>query len=312
MPVFVPALAKWFRTHQGIASRATLISLGLSPATIKTLVGGGELIVEHEGVYRSAAWPVDVRSRCAAFCAADDRVVVCCGGAAQLWQYRGCTDVGVHLSTTASGRPITGSTVVHRCSAMPVGHVHHRPDGIRVTSPVRTVFDLAKHVTAATLESVIEQGLRRRQFDVPALYDVGRLLCRRGRDGASQFAQVLTSRPTWRRPVDSHPELDLLNELAHRGVHLATQVAVTLLDGQVIHPDLGDPTCAFYIEVDDHEWHGGRLASTYDAQRDRQVRLIGGRVERVSTDEIANMSPVLIAQLVAAYHQHRSLALRGA
>ncbi len=234
MPVFVPALAKWFRTHQGIANRATLISLGLSPATIKALVGSGELIVEHEGVYRSAAWPVDVSSRCAAFCAADDRVVVCCG------------------------------------------------------------------------------GLRRRQFDVPALYDVGRLLCRRGRDGASQFAQVLTSRPTWRRPVDSHPELDLLNELARRGVHLATQVAVTLLDGQVIHPDLGDPTCAFYIEVDDHEWHGGRLASTYDAQRDRQVRLIGGRVERVSTDEIASMSPLLIAQLVAAYHQHRSLAVRGA
>ena len=112
--------------------------------------------------------------------------------------------------------------------------------------------------------------------------------------------------------MDSHPELELLNELARRGVHLATQVAVHLLDGQTIHPDLGDPACGFYIEVDDHEWHGGRLASTYDDQRDRQVRLIGGRVERVSTDEISEMSPVMIAQLVAAYYQHRSVALRGA
>lgn len=150
-------------------------------------MGSGELIVEHEGVYRSAAWPVDVKSRCAAFCAADDRVVVCCGGAAQLCEYRSCTKVGVHITTTAPGRPIGGSTVVHRCSIMPTGHADHRPDGIRVTSPVRTVFDLTKHVEPITLESVIEQGLRRRQFDITALYDVGKLLCRRGRDGASQF-----------------------------------------------------------------------------------------------------------------------------
>ena len=166
MPMFVPEVAKWFRTHQGVANRATLTSLGLSPATIKSLVGSGELIVEHEGVYRSPAWPVDVKSRCAAFCAADDRVVVCCGGAAQLWEYRSCTKVGVHITTTAPGRPIGGSTVVHRCSIMPTGHVHHRLDGIRVTSPVRTVFDLAKHVEPITLERVIEQGLRRRQFDI--------------------------------------------------------------------------------------------------------------------------------------------------
>lgn len=142
------------------------------------------------------------------------------------------------------------------------------------------------------------------------LYDVGRLLCRRGRPGSRLFADVLTSRPAWRRPVDSHPELDLLNALARRGIHLQTQVTLTMAEGRTIHPDLGDPTIGFYIEIDDHEWHGGRLDSTYDDQRDRRVRLGGGRVERVSTDEIALMAPGLLDDLVAAYQQHRSLSAR--
>jgi hypothetical protein len=166
------------------------------------------------------------------------------------------------------------------------------------------MFDISKHVGFETLESIIEQGLRRSQFDIPTLYDVGRLLCRRGRAGSRLFADVLTSRPTWRRPADSHPEIVLRNALAAQGLRLQTQVKLELPDGSTIHPDLGDPACRFYIEIDDHEWHGGRLARTYDAYRDRQARLVGARVERVSTDEISPMRRGLITELVTAYRQH--------
>jgi hypothetical protein len=313
MPSFSAELAQHFRTHCGIAGRQTLLALGLSPSTIKTLLRSGELVRSHEGVYRSAAWPDDLLSQCAAMCAADDRVVVCCGGAAQLWQYRRCTDVGVHLTTTATGRTFAGQVVVHRCSVMPPGHIHHRPDGIRVTSPARSVFDLSRHLSPLDLESVIEQGLRRRQFDMPTLYEVGRLLCRPGRGGSELFARVIGSRPAWRRPTDSHPELALLIELRRHGVHLQTQVALRLPNGHTIHPDLGDPNTGFYIEVDDHEWHGGRLAATYDVGRDRQIRLSGARIERVSTDEISIMAPDMVVQLVTAYHQQqRAFARRSA
>jgi hypothetical protein len=51
-----------------------------------------------------------------------------------------------------------------------------------------------------------------------------------------------------------------------------------LANGQTVHPDLGDPFVGFYVEIDDHEWHGGRLDSTYDLQRDRQARLVGARI----------------------------------
>jgi hypothetical protein len=122
---------------------------------------------------------------------------------------------------------------------------------------------------------------------------------------------VLTSRPAWRRPADSHPEIVLRNALATRGLHLDTQVRLDLPDGSTIHPDLGDSAARFFIEIDDHEWHGGRLARTYDAYRDRQARLVGARVERVSTDEITPLRPGLLADLASAYRQHRTLSLSG-
>ena len=192
---------------------------------------------------------------------------------------------------------------------MPPEHVHTRADGIRVTSPARTVFDLSKHLRAADLESVIEQGLRKSQFDVPTLYRVGGLLCRQGRAGSTQFGAVLSSRPTWRRPADSHPEIQLRQALSGVGVHLEPQLALTLHGGQTVHPDLGDSVAGFFVEIDDHEWHGGRLAATYDHQRDRNARLVGARIERVSTDEIALMSPSLVSSLAIAYRQQRTLSL---
>jgi hypothetical protein len=186
---------------------------------------------------------------------------------------------------------------------------HSRDDGIRLTSPARTVFDLSKHLRAENIESVIEQGLRRSLFDIPTLHGVGNLLCRRGRPGSAVFAAVLSSRPTWRRPADSHPEIELRRALSAVGVHLEPQLSLTLADGKTVHPDLGDPDAHFYVEIDEHEWHGGRLAATYDLQRDRLARLVGARIERVSTDEIAAMPPSLLTSLAAAYHQQRTLVL---
>src|SRR5215211_7835294 len=74
MPVFLPALAAWLRTHHGIVSRATLLELGLSASNIRTMVATGELIVVYEGVYRHATRASTFEARCAAICAADRHV----------------------------------------------------------------------------------------------------------------------------------------------------------------------------------------------------------------------------------------------
>ena len=311
MPTYHPLLAAWLRGHHGVVPRSQLACLDVTPGDLKAMLRCGELVVVWEGVYRHALWPDTSLSRCAALCAADPTLVVSCGGAARIWQFRRCTRVDLHVSGTGTGLCFSGGPVHHRCPIMPIGHVHCRADGIRLTSPARTVFDLSKHLRINDIESIIEQGLRRSLFDIPTLYGVGALLCRQGRAGSAVFAAVLSSRPTWRRAADSHPEIDLRNALSVAGVRLEPQVTLVLHDGQTVHPDLGDPAVGFYIEIDDHEWHGGRLDAAYDRRRDRQARLVGARIERVSTDEIQLMPPSLVTSLVTAYWQQRTLWLSG-
>ncbi len=213
MPSHHPLLVAWLRAHHGVVSRQQLPALGITRADLGAMLRCGELVVVWEGVSRHELWPATFLSSCAAVCAADPTLVVTCGGAARIWRFRRCGQVDMHVSGTGKGLKFVDGPVHHRCPIMPIEHVYCRDDGIRVTSPARTVFDLSKHLNATDLESVIEQGLRRSQFDIPTLYGVGGLLCRRGRPGSARFAAVLSSGPTWRRPADSHPEIELRGAL---------------------------------------------------------------------------------------------------
>ena len=53
-------------------------------------------------------WPDTLESRCAAACAADPTVVICCGGATRLWEVRACRSVPVHATTTSTGLVLAG------------------------------------------------------------------------------------------------------------------------------------------------------------------------------------------------------------
>jgi hypothetical protein len=188
MPTFHPPLCDWLRNHHGVVSRSQVAALGITRDALAAMIDCGELIVVWEGVYRHMMWPVTLLSDSVAVCATDPTVVVTCGGAARIWEYRRCAQLDIHVSGTGTGLRFAGGPVHHRCPLMPSDHVHCRDDGIRVTSPARTVFDLSKHLRANDVESIIEQGLRRSLFDIPTLYAMGRLMCRRGRPGSALFA----------------------------------------------------------------------------------------------------------------------------
>jgi hypothetical protein len=303
VPTFTVRLAHWVRDHHGVVASDELARLGITDGQRRLLVESGVLTVVHEGVYQCAATPDSFESRCAALCAADASLVIACMSAGRLWGLRRCADApDVHVMTARLTKPVLHGALVHRTSSLPPMDVVVWPDGIRVTSPPRTVFDLARHLGDLDLESVIEQVLDRRHCTVPTLYAVGRRLCRRGRPGSDRFARVMSSRPAWRRPADSHPEVVLRGALASAGLRgLVTQPAVKLPDGSVIHPDLGIPGDGFYIEIDDAAWHAGRLDAAYDRRRDRLVRLTGATVERVDTSDVTGRLAATVSELLAAH-----------
>ena len=160
MPAFTPTVALWFCNHHGVASSSELARLGMSQNERKGLVHLGVLQVVHRGVYHLTSSPVTFESRCRAACANGDEFVICDLAGARLWTLRGLrpSDDVVVASPHASN-PFARGVRVRRTNALPPGDVVVRADGIRLTTPPRTVFDLARNQPDQIIEALIEQLL---------------------------------------------------------------------------------------------------------------------------------------------------------
>jgi hypothetical protein len=305
---FPTKLSDHFRSHHGIASTLALRRMKISKSVREHLLRSEIIEVVYEGVYRLKAWPDTFESRCAALCAADPTIVITCGSSCRLQGARMCTSKIIHALTTRGTLPVKGDgqdIVIHRTTHLPSAHIVRRADGIRMTKAARALFDDARHRDAAELESMIEDAINRGKCTVQTLTAMAVEMSCRGRRGAALFGDVLRSRPAWRRPAGSHPELVLGDALRRAGLDLTVQPSVKLPDGRTIHPDLGDDEVGFYVEVDDHEWHGGRARTNRDNRRDRQAGLGGAMVTRVGTDEIEHRLDALVAELLELHRRRR-------
>jgi hypothetical protein len=302
MPAFSLALAEWFHDHHGIASSADLRNLGVSDDQRRLLLERGILEPLFEGVYRLVAVPLSFESRGAAVCAADPSFVLSCHTSGSLLGLRRCGDPFIHAGTERRAKPIGHGVRIHRTWSLPPEDVVVRPDGIRLTTAARLYFDMAKHVSDLTLTSIVEQIIQRELATFESLAEVTKRLAVRGRPGSARAIRVLGSRPADGAAADSHDEVVLLRSLHDRGLTgFVRHPAVTLLDGSVVHPDLGDPRIGFYIEVDHHTWHDPTEAVDYDKDRDRRIRLLGATVERVTDTHLRTNLDGVLAQLTTLY-----------
>jgi very-short-patch-repair endonuclease len=288
MHSFHPDVLDLYRSQYGIASRKQLCEAGLTYRQIEHLVASLQLAIVHDGVYRLAAVPESFESQCASITLADDEVAISHQSAGKLWGLRQMQSVRVHVTVSHTRQPFVAEHVrVHRSGLTGGDDWHVRDDGIRVTSVARTLFDLAGVVSPTRLESALEHALRQRLVTMPDLWAVARRLARRGRSGSGRFVLLLNSRPTWLRPVDSNDELILEKALVASGLpQPIRQHKLQLPNAVPIHPDLAWPAIRWAVEVDHVTWHGGSVATMNDNVRDRQLRMIGWEVERVTDLEI--------------------------
>ncbi len=211
--------------------------------------------------------------------------VVCFPTAGIVWEFRKTPRIPDVCVVIAEGRridPIPGVRILRSCD-LPECDIVRRADGIAVTSPPRTAFDAAWTLSNDDLESLIEHGIHRGYFTLATLWALGRRVRQRGRPGSARFGEVLAARDPAHRPVESDYELRLERALRKRGFpRFVRQFRLEIAPGRVIHPDLGLPDVGFFVEVDHLTWHGGRLATDYDCQRDLEIEALGHHVERVT------------------------------
>ena len=174
-------------------------------------------------------------------------------------------------------------------------------NGMRVPSWARLLFDLAADLTQANLTSVIDQVLRAGDCSLEELGAILPRLCHPTRRGSELFARTLTQRGD-RKPVESHPELAVLNGLLARGVPVEPQDELRLPNGKRIRIDLAVPAIRWAVEVDVHPEHALQRGIVSDKQRDRQLHLIDWQVDRVTEDDLLDLKAIL-DELAALYRK---------
>jgi very-short-patch-repair endonuclease len=290
MHALTPPVAAWLSTHHGVITSTELRRLGITAEQIRRLLRTRVLVPYAKGVYQLAAAPATADQQAALACAVHLEAMVSHTSAGRVWNLRGMgSDRRLHVTLPGRHKRLIPGAVVHWSHRIDVIDVVERPDGIRVTSPPRTAFDLAWQLSDDRLASVIEQLVHDKRCTIPTLFATGRRLGRRGRNGSDRFARVLQSRPAWLRPVGSDLELRFERAVLAAGLpRPVRQARVTLPDGQLVHPDFVWPELGEAVEIDHITWHGGKLDLTYDKQRDRLLRRVGIHTTRFTDSEILN------------------------
>jgi very-short-patch-repair endonuclease len=282
----VAALAN--RQH-GVVSRPQLLEIGLGERAIEHRITRGLLHPIHRGVYAVGHGPQTREARwlAAVLAAGPDAVLGFRFGAA-LWCMRNTSRLAVEVITPrVCRRP---GIHAHQI-ALPADEVTIER-GIPVTTPARTLFDLAAVVTTDQLEHAFNEAEVRR-LSSPTSLDA--LLARYpGRRGTQAIRRVLEKHRLYGETrTRSELERKLISLLdAHRLPR--PQVNRFTDDGEL---DARWPEHGLIVECDGFAAHGTRRAFEDDRARDRALTTAGWRVVRLTWRQLSTDGDTIAAQL---------------
>lgn len=283
------------RVQYGLLSVADLNRTAVSSRTRAGALDSGQLSKVHRNVYRLTSHEETFEQRCVAACLAAPHAALSGPAAGRLMGLRKVSTNDVHVISKRTVMLV--GVVAHRTTLLTPADIHQRGP-LRLLRPARLACDLASFLDDDDLESVIEQMLDRRMFQLSTVRELAHGFVRSGRDGSARLARVLDGRPNWRRPVDSDLELRLSRALRGRGLDLVPQFGVLLDSGREVRIDLAVPALKFGIEVDHVTWHGGRLDTQRDKIRDRELMRLGWTIARVTDEDVSRRLEATAQQLM--------------
>lgn len=173
-------------------------------------------------------------------------------------------------------------------------------DGLRVTTPLRTAWDLGRHRFIEPALSAMDSLLGLRQFTHEELLD-----------GVERFRghRWVTTLRRWAPFADGRAESPGESALRLRcwevGLpQLIPQYAVTSR-GRVARLDLAEPAVRFAPEYDGQEWHSGAKAIAHDRDRREWLQQEGWTIRAVGTDEVYGRERAVDRILLRGYAEAR-------
>ncbi len=158
--------------------------------------------------------------------------------------------------------------------------------GLPVTSPPRTVFDLAA-ANDKRMESALDEFLRRGATNLEQAWALAESAAYAERRGWNRYMDALAERS----PADSKRDSDLERVLAGilsagGATPFVIQHPVVLKTGILVHLDVAFPEVWLDIESDGYATHGGREPWERDHDRDMELTDLGWLVMRFTWRQI--------------------------
>jgi very-short-patch-repair endonuclease len=279
------------RQHGMIAS-AQLESAGFSRTQLTRRVDGGWLARRHVGVYLIGVFGGPFAAEAAALLACGPGAVLSHWAAAYVHGLveRRRRDVDVSIEGRLPGR--RDGIRPHRAIAIPSCDVVVR-HGLRVTTPARTLLDLAACTSGAELERLVEQA------EVQGLVsaeDLARVATRAaGRRGVRRFREVVEylDEPLFTRSEAERRLLALCRSAAlpmpRTNVRRAGWEVDALWEEQRL-----------IVEVDGYRYHRPQASFERDRRKDADLMLAGYRVLRLTWRRLTKHPAEVIALIGAA------------
>jgi hypothetical protein len=288
----------------GAFSREQAHAAGLSDAQLRGRVRSGLLQQIGPNAFRIAGTPPGIRS---------DLLALVLDIGPPCWA-SGPTAAALHGFDGFSLRRPLHLTVPRERNVRRIGAVIHSStdlppldretiDGLVVTSPTRTLIDLARHETAARLTAAVDGALRDGLTSEDLLHRRIGQLRTRGRYGIPQLLEVLGGREVT-RGGHSWLEREFLRLLAAAGLpRPRTQVVLTKAADRVVRVDCWFPGSSVVIELLGYRFHRTKAQLARDAERLNALVLDGFWPFQFTYDQVVSEPSTVIATVDLALHR---------
>jgi very-short-patch-repair endonuclease len=273
----------WLASRQhGVVARRQLLALGFSKAAIAGRIRAGRLIPIHAGVYlvgHGARPPLATEMAAVLACGPD--AVVSHRSAAALWRLIDAPQGDcIAVTVPRTWAPVRPGICVHRAASL-TRRDRRLLRRVPISSPARTLLDLAALVELPELESLVADAERRTLIHTRELAD--QLERNPGRRGAATLRRLLEriERPALTR---SEAERKMLATLRAGGLP-SPQTNVWIAGFQV---DFVWARAWVIVEVDGFAFHADRAAFERDRRRDAELQAHGYRTIRITWRQLVD------------------------
>ncbi|MEX1037567.1 MAG: type IV toxin-antitoxin system AbiEi family antitoxin domain-containing protein [Acidimicrobiia bacterium] len=270
-------------TQHGLMRRADLVSLGATGREIGWRIGGGRVDVPHPGVYYLNSTPPTWKTAVlAAVMAAGPDALASHRCAAVLWGFDAVFGRLIEVTVPYVESPEPDGVIVHRTRRPNPAAV---VESIPITTPERTLFDIAPILPARVLEKAGRSAVH---LGLATVNQIDKAVAKFGGRGVSG-----TKRMRWLVGAIANDQSGSVSEIDLKHIIWdapipppVQQLQIRLPDNSNAYPDFSWPYRSKIVEVDGFGTHGSPEQLQSDLRRQNALMELGWQIRRFTATEI--------------------------